>query len=66
MLYVSYSNGGGPYDGTNGTLHKYNITSGVWTNISPVGLTDVYYGYGGLAVDLQRPGTIMVATLNSW
>jgi hypothetical protein len=35
VLYISYSNGAGPYDGTNGTVHKYNITSGVWTDISP-------------------------------
>jgi len=26
-LYVSYANGAGPYDGTNGTLHKYNSKS---------------------------------------
>ena len=24
------------------------------------------HGFGGVAVDLQRPGTIMVAALNSW
>lgn len=27
LLYVSYSDGAGPYDGTNGTVAKYNITS---------------------------------------
>ncbi|KAL2074161.1 hypothetical protein VTL71DRAFT_7939 [Oculimacula yallundae] len=66
VLYVSYSNGAGPYDGTNGTLHKYNITSGVWTDISPVPVSTTTYGYGGLAVDLKVPGTLMVAALNSW
>lgn len=25
-----------------------------------------YFGFGGLAVDLKKPGTIMVASLNSW
>ena len=65
-LYISYANGAGPYDGTNGTVHKYNITSGVWTDISPTSMADTYYGYGGLAVDLQVPGTIMVAALNCW
>ena len=63
-LYVSYADGAGPYDGTNGTVHKYNIATGVWTDISPSSLTEGYYGYGGLTVDLQRPGTIMVAALN--
>jgi xyloglucan-specific exo-beta-1,4-glucanase len=65
-LYVTYANGEGPYDGTNGTVHKYNITSGVWTDISPTSLASTYYGYGGLSVDLQRPGTVMVAALNCW
>jgi xyloglucan-specific exo-beta-1,4-glucanase len=65
-LYISYSNGAGPYDGTNGTVHKYNISSGVWTNISPTSMSSTYYGYGGLAVDLQVPGTVMVAALNCW
>ncbi|KAL5357701.1 Avicelase III [Aspergillus floccosus] len=65
-LYISYSNGAGPYDGTNGTVHKYNISSGVWTDISPTSVATTYYGYGGLAVDLQDPGTIMVAALNCW
>lgn len=27
---------------------------------------DLYFGFGGVAVDLQKPGTIMVAALNSW
>lgn len=65
-LYVSYANGVGPYDGTNGTVHRYNISTGVWTDISPTSLSSTYYGYGGLTVDLQKPGTIMVAALNCW
>ncbi|KAL5494893.1 hypothetical protein ACEPAI_355 [Sanghuangporus weigelae] len=65
-LYVSYSNGAGPYDGTDGSVYKYDITSKVWTNITPVSGGDLYFGFGGLAVDYQRPGTIMVAALNSW
>ncbi|KAI5121827.1 hypothetical protein M0805_003261 [Coniferiporia weirii] len=65
-LYVSYSNGGGPYDGTLGSVYKYDISSAVWTDITPVSGSDLYFGFGGLAVDIQTPGTIMVAALNSW
>lgn len=67
-LYISYSDGAGPYDGEKGDLWKLNTTTGVWTNISPVpsSSSDNYFGYGGLAVDAQHPGTLMVATLNSW
>ncbi|KZV75593.1 carbohydrate-binding module family 1 protein [Peniophora sp. CONT] len=65
-LYISYSDGAGPYDGTNGAVYKYNITAGSLTNITPVSGSDLYFGFGGIAVDLQRPGTVMVAALNSW
>ncbi|KDR85177.1 hypothetical protein GALMADRAFT_218258 [Galerina marginata CBS 339.88] len=66
VLYVSYSDGAGPYDGALGAVYKYSITSGVWTDITPVAGTDLTFGFGGVAVDLQKPGTIMVAALNSW
>ncbi|WP_395856554.1 X2-like carbohydrate binding domain-containing protein [Cystobacter fuscus] len=67
-LYISYSDGVGPYDGTKGDVWKFNTQTGLWTNISPVpsSSTDNYYGYGGLAVDAQHPDTLVVATLNSW
>lgn len=67
-MYISYSNGIGPYDGTKGDLWRFNTATGVWTNISPVPSSspDNSFGYGGLAVDAQNPGTVMVATLNSW
>jgi len=66
VLYVTYSDGAGPYDGTLGSVYKYNITSGTWTDITPVSGGDLYFGFGGLAIDTQRPGTLMVAALNSW
>lgn len=66
LLYVTFNNNGGPYDGTTGSVAKYNITSGVWTDITPASGSNLYFGFGGLAVDLQKPGTIMVSTVNSW
>ena len=68
MLYISYSDGAGPYDGEKGDLWRYDTSTGVWTLISPVpsSSSDDYFGYGGLAVDGQNPNIIMVAALNSW
>ncbi|KAF2835106.1 carbohydrate-binding module family 1 protein [Patellaria atrata CBS 101060] len=66
VLYLTYSNTTGPYDGGTGSVHRYDITSKTWTDITPVKGGDLYYGFGGLAVDLQKPGTLMVASLNSW
>ncbi|TBU35178.1 Oligoxyloglucan reducing end-specific cellobiohydrolase [Dichomitus squalens] len=65
-LYISYSDGSGPYDGTAGSVWKYNITAGTWKDVTPVSGSDLYFGFGGVAVDAQRPGTVMVAALNSW
>ncbi|KAG6850815.1 hypothetical protein H0H93_008118 [Arthromyces matolae] len=73
-LYVSYSNGAGPpisyanyqYDGTLGSVARYSIANGTWKDITPVSGSNLYFGFGGVAVDLQKPGTIMVAALNSW
>lgn len=65
-LYLTYSDGAGPYDGTLGAVYRYDITAGTWKDITPVSGGDLYFGFGGLGVDMQKPGTIVVATLNSW
>jgi len=36
------------------------------TNVTPVSGSDLYFGFGGVAVDSQKNGTVMVAALNSW
>ncbi len=69
MLYISYSNGAGPYDGSSGDVWKFDTSASTWTRVSPVPSTDTgndYFGYGGLTVDAQNPNIIMVAALNSW
>ena len=68
MMYVTYNNKGGPYDGEKGDVWKYDTATGAWTLISPIPSSsgDNYFGYGGLAVDAQHPDTVMVAALNSW
>lgn len=65
-LYLTYSDGTGPYDGTLGAVYRYDITAATWTNITPVSGDDLYYGFGGIGVDMLKPGTIVVASLNSW
>ncbi|MEU8382083.1 cellulose binding domain-containing protein [Streptosporangium sp. NPDC048865] len=67
-LYIATSDTGGPYDGAKGDVWKLDTTTGAWTRISPVPSTsaDDYFGYSGLTIDRQNPGTIMVATQISW
>ncbi|MGB3437176.1 MAG: cellulose binding domain-containing protein [Actinophytocola sp.] len=68
QLYIATSDTGGPYDGAKGDVWKYNTATGAWTQISPVpsSSSDDYFGYSGLTIDRQHPGTIMVATQISW
>ncbi|KAI2617762.1 glycoside hydrolase family 74 protein [Hypoxylon sp. NC1633] len=65
-LYLTYSDGTGPYDGNLGSVYRYDITTAAWKDITPVSGGDLYFGFGGLGVDMQKPGTIVVASLNSW
>ncbi|MEV0753333.1 cellulose binding domain-containing protein [Streptosporangium sp. NPDC050280] len=67
-LYIATSDTGGPYDGSKGDVWKLNTTTGAWTQISPIpsSSSDNYFGYSGLTIDRQNPGTIMVATQISW
>jgi hypothetical protein len=66
-LFIATSDTGGPYDGGAGQVQRFNTKTGVWTNISPTPASEApYYGYSGLTVDRQKPGTLMVATQISW
>ncbi|MFE1925016.1 cellulose binding domain-containing protein [Streptomyces asoensis] len=65
-LYLAYSDKGGPYDGGKGRLWRYATATGAWTDISPVAEADTYYGFSGLTVDRQRPGTVMATAYSSW
>ncbi|MFI8194356.1 cellulose binding domain-containing protein [Streptomyces sp. NPDC085946] len=66
FLYLAYSDKGGPYDGGKGRLWRYATATGTWTDISPVAEADTYYGFSGLTVDRQRPGTVMATAYSSW
>ncbi len=72
-LYVTYSNFAGPYRGGIGEVWKFVPTGGVWTQITPasaandyLGFDGAWWGYGGLGVDMQNPGTLVVSGVNSW
>ncbi|MER7581138.1 RICIN domain-containing protein [Kitasatospora sp. NPDC097691] len=62
-LYLTYSNGLGPSGVTAGSVWKYTPADGSWKNISP---SQGSYGFAGLAVDPQKPSTVMVTTLDRW
>jgi hypothetical protein len=67
ILYVTYGNHPGPNDVTDGAVHKLDIAKGAWTNITPLKPEgEDKFGYGGLALDRRKPGTLMVSTIDRW
>ncbi|WP_432570618.1 WD40/YVTN/BNR-like repeat-containing protein [Kineococcus sp. SYSU DK005] len=67
-LYLATSDTAGPYDGSRGDVWRLDTATGEWVNVSPVPSTspDAAFGYSGLTVDRQRPGTLVVATQIQW
>ncbi len=69
-LYVTYGNGAGPHGKEtppepmdNGQISKYNISTGVWTNITPAGFNRAF---GGICVDPNNPDRIVASTINTY
>ncbi|MBT2467467.1 RICIN domain-containing protein [Streptomyces sp. ISL-66] len=62
-LYLTYANTVGPSGATAGSVWKYTPAGGAWRNVSP---SSGSYGFSGLAVDPQKPSTVMVTTLDRW
>ena len=65
-FFIATSDNGGPYGGALGQVWRLNLTTGAWTDISPMPLSSVYFGFSGLTIDRQNPGTIMVTGYSSW
>jgi photosystem II stability/assembly factor-like uncharacterized protein len=69
VFYVDYANAPGPNGMTDGSVWKYAVASGTWTDITPEvpgANGNGSFGYSGLAVDPSHPGTVMVATNDRW
>ncbi|SEE58352.1 hypothetical protein SAMN05216489_07254 [Streptomyces sp. 3213] len=66
-LYVTYADAPGPNGQSAGSVHRLAPATGRWTDVTPVqpGGSDTF-GYGGVAVDARRAGTVVVSTNNHW
>ncbi|CAL9586122.1 Xyloglucanase [Streptomyces sp. enrichment culture] len=66
-LYVATADNPGPYAAEDGEVWRYDTGTGQWTDISPVPAGgDRWFGFSGLTVDRQNPGTVMVTGYSSW
>ena len=64
ILYLTYSNGVGPNGITEGAVFALDTSNLSWRDLTPPTLPAG--GFMGLAVDGQRPDTLLVATIDSW
>lgn len=65
-LYVTYGNAIGPNSMTAGQVWKYNIAGNTWENITPPDKYNYPSGFSGLSVDPEKPGTVVVMTMDHW
>ncbi len=63
LLYVTCADYQGPNSATKGSVWKYGIMSGSWTNISP---SSGSYGFSGVSVYPSNPKIVIVSTLDRW
>ena len=61
LIYVAYNDGPGPNGIRHGAVWRLDPKDDSWTDISP---RDA--GFGGIAVDASRPGTVMASTIGLW
>lgn len=64
ILYLTYGNGVGPNGITDGAVFALDTSNLSWHDITPPNRPSG--GFMGLAVDAQRPDTLLVATIDSW
>ena len=64
-LYLAYNNGPGPNGITAGGVWQYDTASSQWSNITPQGISGTH-GFGGISLDANHSGTLVVSTLDWW
>ena len=65
-LYITYANAIGPNGMTAGQVWKYSVGGNTWQNITPPNPNGYTFGYGGLAIDPQKSGAVVVMTMDRW
>lgn len=67
VLYITYNSESGPYSAGTGSVYRLS-SNGIFSDITPawVATNNVTIGYGGLALDAQNSGTLMVSAMNLW
>ena len=66
-MYITFDDTCGPNDNVAaGAVCKLNLSTLASVDVSPVKQPGEQGGWGGLSVDAQHPGTVVVSTLDRW
>jgi len=63
---MTFSDYQGPNGATKGSVWKYSIISGAWTNITPSTSGTGTHGFSGISLYPKNPNYIIVSTLDQW
>lgn len=63
-MILTYSNGPGPNGVSAGGVWRFDPKHDAWTDITPD--AGKGFGYAGLSLDAQHPGTMVVTSLDRW
>jgi len=63
MLYITFANYQGPNGATSGSVWRYGMGSGSWTNITPASGS---FGFSGVSSYPSNPNIVVVSTLDRW
>ncbi|MGC4091001.1 MAG: sialidase family protein [Polyangiaceae bacterium] len=62
-IYFVFADGAGPNNVTRARVMKFVPRSSAWSDISP---STTKSRFGGIALDAQHPGSLLVTTLDDW
>lgn len=65
-LYLTFADAPGPNGLKDGAVKIYDPKTHKWRDITPIKPGTEPFGYAGLSFDRQKPGTLVVSTLNRW
>ncbi|MDC7675940.1 sialidase family protein [Asticcacaulis machinosus] len=65
-LFMTFADAPGPNGVKDGAVRTYDPDNGHWFDITPLKPSSETFGYAGLSLDRQKPGTLVVSTLNRW
>jgi hypothetical protein len=65
-IYFTYNNGSGPNGVTAGAVWRYTPATDAWTDVTPPKAPGTQGGFGGIAADARRPGTLVVTSIDDW